>query len=146
MRDTLGKIDAAAHGYAVNRRNQANHEQHSVAHFGIRQLAGNEQVQNPKLLQKHIQANNNHKRSNHSAGIRTLRPASGQHLIVQPMNDRGYILKGDDIRIISDVGGSRIVADFRAFYASRITQFPFNLVLTAYAGHTADAQPNGFNS
>jgi len=58
------------------------------------------------------------------------------------VNDRAYILEGDDIRVISDVGDSRIVADFRAFYASRITQLPFNLVLTAYAGHTADAQLN----
>ena len=51
----LGKVDAAAHGDAVHGSDQADDEQHSVAHGAVCQLAGHQQVQHTGIIHQQIQ-------------------------------------------------------------------------------------------
>ena len=48
--NTLGQVDAAAHGNTVYRCNKSDHKQHAIAHFCICQLSWCQQVENAEML------------------------------------------------------------------------------------------------
>lgn len=73
---------------------QADYKQHSVAHTAVRQLAGNQQVQNAEMLQNGIKANDDDQCPGHTTELHPGILSIGKDLVTQFFNDPFDIPQG----------------------------------------------------
>ncbi|MPM47773.1 hypothetical protein SDC9_94489 [bioreactor metagenome] len=141
----MGKVNAAAHGHAVDRGNQADDKQHSVFHIRFRQLAGHKQIQKAKVLHKHVERGDHQQKPSGARRVSALLPAARSHLIPKLLNDCGKLLNGDNIRVVGDCRRSGGVAYIRLLNARSASQLFFNFILAVHARHAVDMQFFGFD-